>query len=51
MDPLMVLKMAIFKNYGLEAHWDLLMVKCLYITNASIWDLLMVELLEPYLGM
>ena len=34
MDHLMVMMMASLSYYGLEVHWDLLMVKCLALMKA-----------------
>ena len=47
----MVLIMAILKAYFLETHWDLLMVKCLYLMKASNWDYMEVKFLALYLEM
>ena len=43
MDPLVVLMMVRFRDYLLETHWDLLMLKCLSLMKASNWDLMMVK--------
>ena len=43
MDPLMVIRMAILRDYRLEMYWGLLMVKCLVLMKASNWDILIVK--------
>ena len=43
MDPLMVQMMAILRDYLLEVHWDLLMVKLLIMMKASKCDIMMVK--------
>ena len=47
----MVLIMEILRDYFLEVHWDILMVKFLDLMNASNWDLMMVNCLALYLEM
>ena len=49
MDPLMVLMMESLSDYCLETHWDLLMIKCLALIDASNWYIMMVKCLELYL--
>ena len=43
MDPLVVFMMASLSDCFLEAHWDILMVKCLSPMKAQNWDDLMVK--------
>ena len=48
MDPLMVIMMERLRDYCLETHWDVLMVKCSALIKASDGDIIMVKLLALY---
>ena len=43
MDPLVVLMVEILRDYLLEVHWDIMMVKCLDMMKASNWNYFMVK--------
>ena len=51
MDPLMVIMMEILRDYLLETHLDILMVKGLFLMRVSNWDHLVVNFLALYLEM
>ena len=51
MDTLMVLIMASLRDYYLDTHWDLPIVKCLDMMKAPKWYYLMVNFLSLYLEM
>ena len=51
MDSLMVLMMAILRDYLLKVDWDLLMLKFLYLMKALNWYILVVKCLALCLEM
>ena len=51
MDFVKVITIARVRAYFLEAHWDLLVVKCLAPMKALNWDILMVKCLTLFLEM
>ena len=43
MNPLLILIITSLRDYCIENHWDLLMVKCLALLGASKWYNLIVN--------
>ena len=45
----MIIMITSLRDYSLEPHWDILVVKCMGLMKASNCDYLMVKGLVPYL--